>query len=142
MRRALLILLLSIQLVLVSCNTVMPMNSSCHTNTTDILTKNTVPEGSRLLRSAYSTNMTEGINFLTIRTDLTANELHTHYETQTIEHRSDWQLLQTDTSDSTASSSWSIIDNCGDLWNGSIIIYKTSSENDAFVTIRVVRAKR
>lgn len=86
---------------------------------------------------AYSGNVTEGIDFLTIASDLTVGELLTHYNNQTTEQRSDWSLLDSGGDSYIAWSSWTVVDECGEAWDGLIMIAEAPSTTDPFVVIRV-----
>lgn len=90
-------------------------------------------------RGAYSGNVTEGIDFLTIVSDLTVGELLAHYNNQTTEQRDDWSLLDSGGDTYTAWSSWTVVDGCGEEWDGLIMISKPPFTTDPFVVIRVLK---
>ena len=90
-------------------------------------------------RAAYVGNVNEGINFLTVVTDLSVEDLLTHYTDQTKGDRNDWTLRDCEATSSVAWSSWTVMDECGETWDGSITISKPPSIDDPFVTIRVIR---
>lgn len=124
--------------MLVACIPIRPV-SSCPINPSHLMPSNEVPRGSQLKRAAYSGNMLEGIDYLTIRTNLSVSDLSEHYNTQTEDDRKDWILLNAQSESSFAWSTWSIIDMCGERWEGTIVITQHSENSNPFVAIRVTK---
>lgn len=124
--------------LLSSCNvSTSPLSSQCQVNTTDLMPSNRVPPGTQMQRGAYSGNVTEGIDFLTLNTELSPIELLEHYNNQILEQRTDWSLIDSESTPAVAWSSWSVMDKCGESWDGLITITKPPSVSDPFVTIRI-----
>ena len=123
--------------LLASCSDTRLLSQTCQANASLLMPSNQVPPGGQIRRGAYSGNVTEGIDFLTIASDLTVGELLVHYSNQTTEQESNWSLLDSGGDSHTAWSSWTVVDDCGKEWDGLIMISKPPSTTDPFVVIRV-----
>lgn len=124
-------------LILVSCGGATLPTRECQANTSRLIASNRVPSGDQIGRSAYSGNVTEGIDFLTVRSDSTVDELLAHYNNQTAEQRDNWTLLESGNDGYVAWSSWAVVDECDQAWDGLITISKPPGTTDPFVVIRV-----
>lgn len=137
MRKLVVLLLLS--LMLVNCSA-LETNSSqqCKANTSRLLPSNQVPEGSSLRSSRFANNDFEAISFDTVNTSLGVTSLFAHYNEQTAEDAR-WLMMDAEQVDNMAWSTWKVIDECGDTWNGLLIVTKVTPSADPFVTFRVSR---
>ena len=123
--------------LLVSCNSEIVLPQNCQVNANRLMPSNLVPNGARIAKFTSAGSSVEVINFTTIDGDLNVDELLTHYDFQTAEQRDDWTLLQSGNDGSTAWSSWAVVDECDEQWDGLIMISKPPSTTDPFAVIRV-----
>lgn len=137
-KKYVLLLLIGFALLVSSCsNLTLSFNSQCQVNTTDLMPSSPILPRTQLKRGAYSGNVTEGINFLTLNTDLSPTEILEYYNNHVSQERTDWSLEDLESTSAVAWSSWSVIDKCGESWDGLITITKPPSTSDPFVTIRI-----
>lgn len=123
--------------LLSSCNGVMLPDRTCQANSSRLMPSNGVPPGERIVQSTSVGNESERIDFLTIASDLTAGELLAHYNNQTESQRNDWSLVQSGGDAHAVWSSWTVVDECNEEWDGLIMISKPPSTVDPFMVIRV-----